>query len=135
MSAAVEDLAVYIESNTALTQGTDLFINFMPDSPDEVVGLYSTAGRSDGGQLMGGDGKNTFEVVGIEILSRAGAHDFPTANTNAEAVRDAIQQIVNETVNGTYYLRVQEDFTIHFDGTDVQDRTYLRNTFSVFKYL
>lgn len=135
MSDAAIDVAAFLQSDGVGTQGTDLFVNFMPDSPDECVGVYTLPGESESGDFFGNNTLPTFEELELQIIIRAGARDYPTASAKVQAIRASLNKIANETVNGTYYLRVKESQTASFDGADVQDRVHMTASYTVTKYL
>lgn len=134
MSDATVDLASHLNANTSLTSGTDLYVGFMPATPDAVVSLYLGGGTSAPGQMMGED-LPTFEEAVVEVIARAAANDYPAARALVDTTRNSLLAITNQDVNGTRYLGIEEMVAPAFDGRDVEDRVYLRFVLQVAKYL
>ncbi len=89
------DLAVYIDSVTALTLATDLLVEYIPALPDTLVSVTSTGGLPTGAKLG-------YDKPTIQIYSRS---DNPqTAYNNIAAVYNALQGLHQVTLNSNIFL-------------------------------
>jgi hypothetical protein len=135
MSDMAIDMAAQLQADGVGTVGTDIFMNFQPDSPDVCITIYTAGGTSAPGQMYGASTLPIFEEVSVEINIRGGEHDHPGVVATANAVRASLGVITNTMVNGTYYMRVMESQAYSYNGVDVQDRIHMSMTFDASKYL
>jgi hypothetical protein len=135
MSDMAIDMAAQLQADGVGTVGTDIFMNFQPDSPDVCITIYTGGGTSEPGQMFGANTLPVFEDVSVDVMIRGGEHDHPGVVAKANAVRASLGVITNKDVNGTYYMRVQESQAYSYNGVDVQDRIHMAMTFSALKYL
>jgi len=63
MNPPTEDLIDYIDAQTALTKGVDLFTSVEPTTPDNCVTLYDSPGNST-------SPKFPIEMIGLQVRSR-----------------------------------------------------------------
>lgn len=127
----LDDLIVRLDANTSLVDGTDLFANFLPPEPDEVVGLYRTALGGQPTETYGGDGRPVITRTPLQIRARAGERDEPAAQTLLDEAWQELVKIANEDVNGTRYLRVSMDGDTFQLMTDGDDRVILAANLTV----
>lgn len=116
----LEDLAVYLDAALPLTSGTDLFLNDMPSSPDALTVLYETPGEAPI-ETGGGDGRPVVQVPHVQVVTRAAPLFSEVSKQRARDVYNQLVLIANQTINGTYYLRVvplQEPFMIRRDENE-----------------
>lgn len=86
-------LATYIESNTDLALGTNLFVGALPDEPILAAALYDTLGVDDG---KGMDG--TLHVHrGVQIIVRSRAYAAGWAKI--KEMEELFSTLANETVS------------------------------------
>lgn len=116
----LEALAARLQSASVAIAGTDLFLGLMPNSPDECVALYEYAGAQPLEVMV--DNAATLERPSVQVMTRAGRNDYPTARALMVAVRDALTQITNETISGETFLRVSQISSINALGVDENDR-------------
>lgn len=107
------------------SQGTldsDVFLGSMPDDPivsaATVTALYATPGSSP--QEVFGSDAYLRERVQVVVRSRL----YPTAMTKAEAIRDLLHGVSNETVGGRFYARISalQSAPFQLGGPDDQGR-------------
>lgn len=114
------DLGAYLQTEGVGTLGTDLFLSWMPDSPDVVVALFETPGI--GPSYVQGQDDPAYEFFSVQVRVRGNPeNDYPSARTVAVSVDQALRKIANENVNGSYYLRVSKSngpFTLQRDHSD-----------------
>lgn len=113
----LEDLVGYLESNTTLVFGTDLYIDFMPDTPDAIVSLYEAPGGET--ELTFGSSVAAYEATAIQVMTRGGPNDVPTAKNLADTTWKTLHTIHNQIINGTEYLNI-----LKLDGPFFIDRDY-----------
>ena len=116
--ATLVDIANYLDANVAgLTLGTNLFIGRMPDDPNACVAVYEYGGtRPD--QTMGG-GLPVLQNPSIQVRVRDAS--YASAETTAILCSQALEAIVDETINTTRYNRVtaiQAPFPLERDPED-----------------
>lgn len=116
----LEALAARLQSASVAIAGTDLFLGLMPNSPDECVALYEYAGAQPLEVMV--DNAATLERPSVQVMTRAGRNDYPTARALMIAVRDALTQITDETISGETFLRVSQISSINALGVDENDR-------------
>jgi len=116
----LEALAARLQADGVATTATDLFIGMMPNSPDECLAIYEYAGETPMEVMI--DNAATLERPSVQVMSRAGRNDYPTARTLIESARDSLTAIVNETISGETFLRVHPLSSINALGVDENER-------------
>lgn len=116
----LEALADQLQSASVATAGTDLFIGLMPDKPDVCVALYEYSGAQPLEVMV--DNAATLERPSIQVMTRAGRNDYPTARGLVESVRDVLTAITNQSISGERFLRVNQISSINALGVDDNDR-------------
>lgn len=122
MADVLTDLAAYLDANTSLTAGTDLFAGDMPNSPDAVTALYESPGRAPV-ETMGAPGLPPVILPRVQVQARGsrGVGGYDVARARIRLVYDTLTLLTNTTVNGVYYLRVmplQEPFFLNRDDVE-----------------
>ena len=104
MASILVDLGGYIDTNFAgLTLGTNLFYGMMPEAPDNCVALFENGGVSP--VFTQGSTKTIkIERPQFQFLVRNTSYETGTALANSIYV--FLTQVVNQSINGTQYLRV-----------------------------
>ena len=131
--ALLDDLGSYLDTQVAsLTLGTNLFLGRLPDSPDSAVALYEYAGEIPV-SVMGGDALPILKRPRIQVLSRAST--YSASRSQAITVWLVLEGILDQTINGTLYQRVealQSVFPLERDTHErsvfVQNYRIIRNT-------
>jgi len=116
----LEALAARLQADGVATTATDLFIGMMPNSPDECLAIYEYSGEAPMEVMI--DDAATLERPSVQVMSRAGRNDYPTARALIEAARDSLTAIVNETISGETFLRVNALSAINALGVDENER-------------
>lgn len=91
------DVANYIDSNTSLTLGTDLFISRLPGSPTTCVVVYET-----GGMQPDGDAPTQLKEPTFQILIRSS--DYATGRAYLDTMRSLFHKLIETDVGGTHFL-------------------------------
>jgi len=110
MSTAI-DIATYLQSHVFGTIGTDIFYGFLPDEPDHAICVYDTSGRPS--ELYGIDQPN------FQITVRDAS--YATASSTIESIQSVLQYLTNTTINGTFYLNInnlQAPFSAGWDNEE-----------------
>lgn len=100
----LEDLGTYLDSNTSLTLGTDLFLGHLPDTPSVGTALYELV-SSPPQYTLGAVTTPVWENPRVQVYVRHTA--YASGRSLCQTIWLALQGIANETVNGVYYQRVQ----------------------------
>lgn len=90
------DIASYLEDNSIGTVGTDIFIDALPDTQDDMIAVYNTGG-------FDADIDIPVSNPTCEILVRS--MSAATAQSTAESIKGLLHQKMNSTlVTGGYYF-------------------------------
>lgn len=100
----LEDIGGYVDTNTSLTLGTDLFLGVLPDAPSNCVALFENGGVS-GLYTLGTDNLPKLERPQLQFIVRNAS--YATGRNLAETLYRLITQITNQTINGNLYLRIE----------------------------
>lgn len=102
-----DELGYHIDAgSTALTMGTNLFGNFLPDAPNTAVSITEYSGGPPT-RVMGASNP-AWENPRVQVISRSTSPQ--TAKANARLVWNLLEGVVNQTVggsSGSYYLRIE----------------------------
>lgn len=127
----IEDVAGFIDSgSTALTAGTNLFMNFLPDTPNTAVAVYETGGAPP--EFVFGSTTPAWRNPRVQVVSRSTSSQ--TARTRIETVYRRLAGVSNTTLQGASgpnYLSitpVQDPFLL---GRDEQARVTFACNFAV----
>ena len=119
--AADSDLVTYLDSGTALTAGTDLFVGPMPESPDNCVAVtHYNSQRSDDYTMGASLSAPGYEVEDVQVMVRHTSR--ATARTNADAYHALLANLHGQTLSGRAYYRIDEDGTPYCIGQDQNAR-------------
>lgn len=115
--AVLEDIAAYVDTQTALTLGTDLFIGELPADPDAATVLLEYGGGPVRYTL--GEKRPAMEEYSVQIVSRDTT--YQTARARAQTVYQAIAEFTTQVINSTRYLSIepkQPPFPLAWDDND-----------------
>lgn len=127
--ALLDEIATYLEDKNVGTVGTDLFMGFMPDKPDNCVALFEYAGEPM--ELTMGSGDPTLERPGLQVRVRNTS--YSAARSKIEDVVDAFHGLANQTLSGTRYLLIKANQSPESLGLDQNNRSEFVVNFSVLK--
>ena len=103
MNAITVDIKTYLEANTTLEFGTDLFINSMPTTPANATTLYNyTAAPLD---LLLQDGQAYREPGNIQVLIRNVS--YITAYQKAYELIELFKEVHGISINSVVYLYIR----------------------------
>jgi hypothetical protein len=132
--AVCDDLAAHVEGLAIVTRGTDMFLGRLPTEPSECCALVEYSGdpplrnQSEGAARSGAQ---SGERPRVQLLCRA--TDYDTGRSLIQSIWQALDGIVNQTVNGTFYVRVSAINSPFFLMRDDNERWIFAANFSVTK--
>lgn len=100
----LDDLGAYLDTNSSLVLGTDLFLGVLPEIPSNCVALFENSGVSPDFTL-GTNNLPILERPELQVIVRNGS--YSTGNTLADTIYRVFTQITNQTINSVNYLRIQ----------------------------
>lgn len=115
----LEDLGVYLEGLALVTVGTNLILGHLPASPIVCCALLEYGGdpplrnQSEGAARSGAQ---SGERPRIQLLCRS--ESYVAGRSLIQSIWEALDGVVNQTINGTSYVRVaalQSPFFLEFD--------------------
>jgi hypothetical protein len=77
MSTILEAVGDYLQTNGYGTQGTDIFLAVLPESPDACIAIYEAVGNAP--EFTMGSDPWAIDRPVIQVICRAGRGDYPTA--------------------------------------------------------
>ena len=123
---ADKDLAEHIEDAGHATVGTDMFVGFMPDSPDNCIVLTLTGG-------MAPEITVDLEYPGVQVRLRNASHGTGKALINT--IYSLLHQITNTTIEGRMYHSVLATQGPSYLGKDQKDRAVFVCNFAIIKMI
>lgn len=118
MTSPAMDIAQLLEDDTIGTQGTDLFINFMPDTPYDCIVVYDTGGLEDNSRIA-----INYQTIMIKVRNKS----QETAYSIIDDIRLALQSRGTETINLNEYFA----FWISTPPTFIERDTNNNSVFSM----
>lgn len=115
MSVPSQDIVTYLTDNTSLVFNQDLFIGVEPDEPNPCVTLYDT-----GGDPLHDLCKDSVYNNYIQVRTRA--VDYVESYTLQETIRDVLDKVTNETINGLFYISILNENGPTYLMRDAQNR-------------
>ena len=134
----LEDISTHLATTFAsttpsLTEGTNLFIARIQDSPDFCVSLYESP-LGMGEYTLGSD-KRVWEEVNLQVIVRDAEFNYLEARQFIERITNILDVINNVTLSGTRYIRVRATSTPIPLPADSRDRILITVNFHVIKDL
>jgi len=116
MSTILEAVGDYLQTNGYGTQGTDIFLAVLPESPDACIAIYEAGGNAP--EFTMGSDPWAIDRPVIQVICRAGRGDYPTARNQAEAIRALLGAVTNTTISTIPILRIQSQGSVIPMGED-----------------
>lgn len=126
----LEDLGGYLDTQTALTLGTDLFLGLLPDTPSNCVAMLENSGVGPD-FTMGSNNLPKLERPEIQVIVRNSS--YATGRSLADTIYRALTQIANQSINSNTYLRVQAIATPSVMDRDANRRVLFTTNFYVIR--
>jgi len=121
------DVADYLTTNSLGTQGTNLFIGFMPDT-DTLVTLLSEYDGTVNETFASGI---ALSQPSLQIRVRGATEDYTTPRTRLKDIVTLLQAVTNQTIGSTYFVRIRPSTTILAMGQDARLRYEFSANFEV----
>lgn len=125
------ELGTYLDGDTSLTLGTDLFLGQLPESPDAAVSLIETGG-TEPDDTWAGDNP-AIEMPRVQITVRGAEDTYGTTRTTMDTVYKSLCKIKNQTLSGTLWLRCSPIDSPAFLMRDETNRPIFVSNFQVWK--
>lgn len=114
--ATLAELVTYLQGLSLGVPGTDLFRDYLPDTPDVVTTLDEYAGAAPV-HTMGPQAAGLVYPM-VQFVTRGAARDVDTPRARAKAIFDALDGLANVTIGGVRYVSifaVQQPFLMNRD--------------------
>jgi hypothetical protein len=109
------------------TLGTSIFLGTLPETPDACVAVYENAGSPPAFTM--GTGGIVIDYPMIQIISRAGKDDYPTARDKIDAIRNLLASVTDATISSVAILRIEPMGSVNPLGIDPKQRPLLSANF------
>ena len=116
----LDEIGAYLAANGIGTVGTDLFLGFLPDTPDAAVAIYETGGMEPYRAMRSSAGQPVAERPSIQVVCRNVAYEYQTARTTADSAWKLLEGLGDTTLAGVRYLwaaAVQSPFLMGRDDS------------------
>jgi hypothetical protein len=117
--ATLDEIATQLLADGVGTFGTDLFAHRLPAEPVQAVAMIEYGGRVS--EHAYGDVRVKWEWPRVQFACRGPVMDAAAARAKANAVRNSVAKMANQTVGGTKYLQVamlQPPFLLKWDDNE-----------------
>ncbi len=112
----LSEIGDYLATELSATLGTDLFLGFMPESPDACTAIYEYAGVPP--QTGFGFAGIQHEQPGVQVVCRGEADDYTTPQAVAQVAYRKLAEVQGDTLGSTPYLMIsprQSPFVLRRD--------------------
>lgn len=125
------NISTWIPNSGSVTDG-NIFESFRPSEPDRCVSVYELTGKEPKRTL----GNNyAWEEPRLQIVSRASSDDgWGVAEADARAIWNLLRVVVNQTINGVYYMVIKPQGNPAQQDLDANGRPSYITDFDVMKY-
>lgn len=111
-TSPAQDLVSYLTSKGV----SPIFVNYLPDSPDDVTGVYDTGGRLPSLAMGAVAGRTVIEEPTVQVQCRDA--DGKSAQAAAYAIWKLLSGMPAGTINGNDYLHCEAMSSVGFAGRD-----------------
>lgn len=112
------DIGHYLETGGIGTIEQDIFLDYVPETPNLCTILTQYAGNAPE-QLLSGPGD---ESPGLQVRGRAGPDEYETGFARMVSIQTLLNGLANTTINGTVYKSIIPTGSIANMGYDEQGR-------------
>lgn len=120
MATILEAVGDYLQAEGYGTQGTDIFLAVMPETPDACVAVYENAGNRP--EFTMGSAPWAVDRPLIQVICRGARSDYPTTRNTAEAIRALLGSVMNTTLSSVPILRIEPQGSVVPMGEDENQR-------------
>jgi hypothetical protein len=125
----ITEIAAYLATNLSKTVGIDIFINDIPEYPDDCLILFQYGGQES---EFTHDGLRDVRPQ-LQVLTRSSQSDFATGEALALSVDSLLDGITNTTIGTTVYKSIRSLGQPAFYGPDAMGRPIWEENFSIVK--
>lgn len=115
----LDDVMSYLNAaGLGLTLGTNMYGSYLPDAPDQCVGIFEYPGAPSD-FTMGSGTLPIIEETRFQIMSRDVETGYSANQNRIQAIYRSVLTVVNVTIGGTWYQRwepIQAPFFLHRDN-------------------
>jgi len=120
--SVINDIAIYLQANGIGTIGTDIFLGYQPESPNNSITLYET-----GGYALDLAGFLRYPTLQIMVRNTS----YSAARTKIDSIIALMHRTVNTTINSTRYCSIYTTSDATSLGKDDQNRSLLSVNFEL----
>lgn len=127
------NISTWVLPQSGSNPAGNIFESFRPSEPDRCVSVYELPGKPPVRTL----GNNfAWEEPHLQIVSRASVDDgWGVAAADARAIWDLLRVVVNQTVNGVYYMIIDPVGNPAQQQLDPNGRPLYISNFAVMKHI
>lgn len=129
MTAMLEAIGNALQTAGVGTLGSTLFLSTMPETPDACVAVYEYEGMEP--DFTMGTGLYAIQRPRIQVKARGLREDYPGTRDKANAARDALSAVINQTLSGVHFIRISPSGSTMPLGLDQNDRPMVVVNFQV----
>lgn len=118
--SVLEAMGGYIDANSSLTLGVNLFLSKMPQTPDACVAIFEYEGMPPIENF--GSSGYSISRPSIQVMVRGAREDYVGARDLAETLRASVSSISNTILSSVGILRVASTGSIMPLGVDELER-------------
>ena len=121
MSVFIKEVGQYLQTQGYGTLGTNIFLSFEPDSPDELIVLLDRGGYvTDDFVKVTGDSTNKYDVIGVQLILRG--NNYEDLMTKAYQIYDLLHRKSFYEL-GNFYIKESHAESLPIPiGRDEKDR-------------
>jgi hypothetical protein len=116
MSTILEAIGDYLQANGFGTQGTNIFLAVMPESPDTLITIYENSGNRPSFTM--GAAPWAIDRPLIQVICRGARGDYPAARNRAEQIRALLGAVTDTTLSSVPVMRIESQGSIVPMGED-----------------
>jgi hypothetical protein len=105
--SVLESVGDYLQAQGRGTLATSLFLGVMPDQPDVATCVYEKPGTAPSFTL--GTGGVAVDRPGLQVIVRAARGDYPGGRDRALLVRSSLAAVVEQTLTGVLFHRIEPE--------------------------
>lgn len=136
----LDEIGTYLQTQGLGTLNTDLFLGFMPDSPDACTALYETVGEAPSLAFHTNPGEIVLEYPHFQVAVRSAKRDnsatfYTDARTKAQNIWKKLQGLGNVTLSGASYKYIHALQSPCFRNRDENQRVIFAANYRAAKRL